>query len=84
MALESELIYTCTQRGIPWEAAVEMELWQMAAAFGLHRIETRAEHDAREIEEVKAEYWEHTGAERMARMAKVAERRRERKGAGKR
>jgi hypothetical protein len=59
-------------------------LWEIAAALGIHRIETYEERDNREIVEVKAEYWEETGQARREHMARVAARRRERKGAGKR
>lgn len=59
-----------------------MELWQIAAALGLHRTETRATRDAREIVEVKQEYWEETKDARLDKLADYREaretRRRER------
>lgn len=55
-------------------------LWEIAAALGLHRIETYADRDMREIVETKQEYWEETGAERMERIARVTAARKERRG----
>jgi hypothetical protein len=77
MALEAELIYATTSRGLSWESALEMELWQLAAALGLHRIETRAERDNREIVEAKQSYFEETGDARMERLAGYSARREE-------
>lgn len=68
MALEAELIYAATSRGLSWESALELELWQLAAALGLHRVETRAQRDNREIVEAKASYFEETGEDRRAYM----------------
>lgn len=68
MALEAELIYATTSRGLSWESALELELWQLAAALGLHRIETRAQRDNREITEAKSEYWDQTGEARSAHL----------------
>lgn len=78
MALEAELIYATTSRGLSWESAQEMELWQIAAALGLHRIETRAEHDAREIVGKKEEYWEETREQREEKLSGYSERRKQR------
>jgi hypothetical protein len=77
--LESEIIYLCSLRGLQPPMADEMELWEIAAYLGLHRKETRAEHDTREITEAKSEYWDETGPDRMERMAKVAEERKARR-----
>lgn len=78
MRLEAELIYWATSRGMSWAEAQEMELWQLASAFGLHRVETRAEYDNREIVEKKQAYWEETSKQRNERLSGYSERRRER------
>jgi len=78
MAAEAEIIHACSMRGLAPPMADEMELWEIAAYLGLHRKETRAEHDAREITEAKAEYFEQTGEQRMEQMAGYSDRRRER------
>ena len=75
MALEAELIYAATLRGMAWESVLDMELWQVAASFGLHRLETRAQRDQREITATKSEYWDETGEQRMERLAGYSERR---------
>jgi hypothetical protein len=77
MVLEAELIFACTTRGIGWEAAQDFELWELAAALGLHRLETRAERDQREIIEAKRDYFEETGEARMERLAGYGERRKQ-------
>jgi hypothetical protein len=81
MAVESELIFLCRRGGVPWSEALELEFWELAAALGLHRVETIADRDTRILIETQAEYWDQTGAQRMAKIAERAERR---KGAGKR
>lgn len=78
MRLEADLIYGATLRGIPWESAQELELWQLASAFGLHRVETRAEHDEREIVEAKREEWESTEALRMDKLGDYSARKKQR------
>ena len=78
MALEAELIYATASRGIPWDSALEMELWQIAAALGMHRIETRKDHDAREITEAKQKYWEETKDQRLAKVAGYNRRKKDR------
>ena len=79
MALEAELIYAAASRGISWEHAQGMELWQLAAALGLHRTETRAARDAREIIDTKQAEWEVTKDARMAKFEGYSERRAESK-----
>lgn len=79
MALEAEIIFATASRGISWESVLDMELWQIAAALGMHRVETRAERDSREITETKKAYWEETGEQRMQRVAGYSERRRQAK-----
>ena len=78
MAVEAELIHAFTQRGITLVHADSMELWELAAACGVHRVETREEHDNREIVEKKQEYWEETVEKRAAIMARRKERQAER------
>jgi hypothetical protein len=79
LAVEAEILHACSMRGLQPPMADEMELWEIAAYLGLHRKETRAEHDTREITEAKSEYWDETGPDRMERMAKVAEERKARR-----
>lgn len=79
LALEAELIYATASRGISWESALDMELWQIAAALGLHRVETRSQRDAREIVAVKQAEWEQTKDTRLAKMADYSEARKARK-----
>ena len=81
MALEAELIFATASRGISWESAEDMELWQIAAALGLHRLETRAQRDAREITQAKQAEWDVTKERRLDRMADYSERRAESKRA---
>lgn len=69
------MIYAATSRGIAWESLLGMELWQIAAALGLHRLETRAQQDQREIYEAKSDLWDETGEQRMEQMAGYSERR---------
>ena len=78
LAMEAELLFACSLRGLAPTVAQEMELWEIAAYLGLHRKETRADHDAREITESKKEYWEETGPDRMEHLARVAEERKAR------
>lgn len=79
MAVEAELIHAFTQRGITLVHADSMELWELAAACGAHRKETREEHDNREIVEKKADYWAETVDKRAAIMARRKERQAEAK-----
>jgi len=77
LAREAEIIHAAAQRNIPLPMAEEYELWELAAALGIHRIETQAQHDEREIVEIKKVYWDETGDARSAKMAGYSERRRE-------
>jgi hypothetical protein len=79
MALEAELIFATTSRGMVWESVEGMELWQIASALGLHRLETRAQRDQREIFEAKADYFEETKDARLEKVAGYSERRAESK-----
>jgi hypothetical protein len=56
-----------------------MELWEIAAYLGLHRIETVGQRDQREIVETKAAYWEETREARSAKVNDYATQRREAK-----
>lgn len=70
--------------GITLPEAAAYELWELAAACGLHFGPTIGERDAVEIVEKKQAEWEQTGDERMKRMAAApshAERRRRRQQA---
>lgn len=78
MALEAELIYAVASRGISWADAQEMELWELASALGLHRIETRAERDNREIVETKQAYWKETSDLRADKLKGYTKRRQQR------
>lgn len=73
------MIYATTSRGMSWESVIEMELWQIASGLGLHRLETRAQRDQREIFETKSDYWEETKEQRQAQMDGYSERRAESK-----
>ena len=55
-----------------------MELWELASACGLHRVETVSDHDEREIVERKEEYWEETQTKRNEMLAGYTERRKQR------
>jgi len=77
-AAEAELIYLISRIGIPLHAAEQMELWELAAAGGLHRVETQSARDEREIVEKKQEYWGETVDKRAEIMARRKERKAER------
>lgn len=76
--LAAEIIHACSLRGLPPPIADEMELWEMAAYLGLHRIETLEERENREIVETKKEYWEETETQRKAKLADYSARRKAR------
>lgn len=84
MALEAELLFLCRRGGVSLIEANELELWELASALGLHRVETYEQRDQREIIDTKAAYWEETQEARMAKMAEYSERRAERRQKGKR
>lgn len=73
-AAEAELIYLISRIGIPLRDAEQMELWEIAAAGGLHRIETQTERDEREIVAKKEEYWGETVDKRAEIMARRKQR----------
>ena len=58
--------------------AETMELWEVAAALGIHRTETEAAYVEREIIERSAAYFEETREQRMEHLAGYAERRKRR------
>ena len=78
MADEAEIIYAVTRAGVPLHYADEMELWELASAVGLHRVETRAQHDEREIVEKSQEYWGETQEVRNQKLIGYTERRKAR------
>jgi hypothetical protein len=78
LAQEAELIHALSYRNLPLPAADEMELWEVAAYLGLHRVETVAQRDEREVVDTKREYWEETQAQRQEKLAGYAERRKQR------
>ena len=59
----------------PLPVAEEYELWELAAAMGLHRMETVADYTEREIIEKSAAYFEETREQRMDYLSGYAERR---------
>lgn len=73
-AAEAELIYIIARIGIPLRDAEQMELWEIAAAGGLHRVETQSARDEREVVQKKQEYWEATVDKRAEIMARRRER----------
>ena len=58
--------------------AEEYELWELAAALGIHRIATEGDWRAGEIVAEKEVYWEETREARAEKMADYATQRRER------
>ena len=58
--------------------ADDYELWELAAAVGLHRVETVAQHDEREIVERSEAYWEETQTVRNEKLIGYTERRKAR------
>lgn len=77
MAVEAELIHAFQLRGITLAHADQMELWELAAACGVHRVETWEERNDREIVTKKEEYWQETQEKRQAMMRARAERKAE-------
>lgn len=71
LAVEAEIIHACALRGLALPVIDQMELWEIAASLGLHRVETLEQRDQREITEVKGEYWEETKEPRLERIARV-------------
>lgn len=78
LAQEAEIIHACSFRGLAPTTADTMELWEIAAYLGLHRIETVEEFNQREIVEAKGEYWEETQRERMDKLAGYSDRKKAR------
>lgn len=76
---EADLIYHIALAGIPLPVAESMELWELAAARGLHYTETLQEKNVRDVDAAQAAYYEETREKREAIMAARAERRRDRK-----
>jgi hypothetical protein len=78
MAMEAELLHILHRGGIPLHVADRYTLWENAAALGMHRVETVAQRDEREVVDTKREYWEETQAQRQEKLAGYAERRKQR------
>jgi hypothetical protein len=75
LAVEAELIYALARAGIALPVAEDYELWELAAAMGLHRVETIADYTEREIIEKSEAYFEETREQRMEKLSGYAERR---------
>lgn len=78
LAVEAELIYAISRTGIALPVAEEYELWELAAAMGLHRVETIADYTEREIIEKSEAYYEETKEQRLEKLSGYAERRKAR------
>jgi len=76
---EADIIYLAALAGIPLPTAEGMELWELAAAKGMHYTETLQEHNIRETNAEQEKVWEETQVQRMELLARQAERRRERR-----
>ena len=75
LKVEAELIHILHRAGIPLHHADQLELWELAAAVGLHRTERVIDRDARLIGEEKQAEWEATQEARMERIRRRQERR---------
>lgn len=76
---EADILFMIHKAGITLPDAAGYELWELAAAVGLHYGPTIAERDATEIIDKKQAEWDATADERMRRMAEAAERRKNKK-----
>ena len=79
LRVEADIIYLAALAGIPLPVAEGMELWEIAAARGMHYTETLQDHNVRTIDVEQAAVWEETQVKRQELLARQAERRRERK-----
>jgi hypothetical protein len=75
MKVEAELIHILHRAGIPLVHADGQELWELAAAIGMHRTEKVSDRDMRLIGEEKQAEWEATQEARMERIRARQERR---------
>lgn len=75
MKVEAELIHILHRAGIPLAHADSQELWELAAAIGMHRTERVVDRDARVITEEKQAEWEQTQDVRMERIRAARQRR---------
>ena len=75
LRLEAELIHVLHRAGIPLADAEHQELWELAAALGLHRTEPVADRDARRLVEEKEAEWAATQEARMERIRAAKARR---------
>lgn len=83
MRPEADILYIIHRAGITLDQAERYELWELAAACGLHLGETISEKDQRDIVDKKQAEWVETKDRRTELLREAAERRRERKGKGK-
>lgn len=79
LRVEADIIYHIALAGIPLPVAEGMELWELAAARGLHYTESLQERNIRETDAEQAAYYEETKDVREELMRRQAERRRERR-----
>ena len=77
---EADILYIIHRAGVTLSEAERYELWELAAACGLHLGETVGERDQREIIDKKQAEWEQTGDERTRKLREAAERRKAKKG----
>lgn len=75
MKVEAELIHILHRAGIPLPVADGQELWELAAAIGMHRTERVVDREARLIGEEKQAEWDATQEVRMERIRARQERR---------
>lgn len=75
LKVEAELIHILHRAGIPLNVADTQELWELAAAIGMHRTEKVTDRDARLIAEEKEREWDATQEQRMERIRARQQRR---------
>lgn len=78
---EASIIHWAASKGIALADAQSYELWELAAACGLHLKESRSDYDQREIIEKSQAYWEQTSDQRAAKLEGYKARRKEREQA---
>lgn len=75
---EAQIIRMAAVHGIALPFADGMELWELAAACGVHLVETWGQHNEREVVTKAKAYYEETAEVREAKLAEYQEKRRER------
>lgn len=75
LRLEAELIHVLHRAGIPLAQAENQELWELAAALGMHRVEPVVDRDERLLVEAKEAEWQATQDARMERIRQRKQRR---------